>query len=76
MSTFWSGFQAEIIFNLINILGDEASARVVQWIEDREQEGELSNDDRIMDVGCGNGMLCVDLHKAGFTQITGNLNLR
>ena len=28
-----------------------------------------------MDVGCGNGMLCVDLHKAGFTQITGNLNL-
>merc|ERR1712098_341436 len=51
--------------------GDEASARVVQWLEDREQEGELTIDDAIMDVGCGNGMLCVDLYKAGFTQITG-----
>ena len=51
--------------------GEEAAARVVTWLEDREQEGDISLDSAILDVGCGNGVLSVDLSKAGFTNVTG-----
>ena len=51
--------------------GDKAGARVITWLEDREQEGEIGLDFPVLDVGCGNGVMCVDLAKAGFTNVTG-----
>ena len=56
--------------------GEEAAARVVTWLEDREQEGDISLDSAILDLGCGNGVLSVDLSKAGFTNVTGELSLQ
>ena len=51
--------------------GEEAGVRIVDWLEDRCQEGELSQDAPVLDVGCGNGVLTVDLSKAGWTDVTG-----
>ena len=51
--------------------GEEASARIVDWLEDKCQEGELSQDAPVLDVGCGNGVLSVDLSKAGWSDVTG-----
>ena len=51
--------------------GEEASARIIDWLEDKCQEGELSQDAPVLDVGCGNGVLSVDLSKAGWTDVTG-----
>ena len=51
--------------------GEEASVRIVDWLEDRCQEGELSQEAPVLDVGCGNGVLTVDLSKAGWTDVTG-----
>ena len=51
--------------------GEEASVRIVDWLEDRGQEGELSQEAPVLDVGCGNGVLTVDLSKAGWTDVTG-----
>ena len=51
--------------------GEEAAARVVAWLEDRETEGELQYSNRLVDLGCGNGMLCVDLAQAGWLNVTG-----
>ena len=51
--------------------GEEASARIVDWLEDKCQEGELSQDAPVLDVGCGNGVLSVDLCKAGWSDVTG-----
>ena len=53
------------------ICSDQSIVRVVNWLEDREQEGELMPDAAILDVGCGNGVLSIDLFKAGFSNITG-----
>ena len=52
--------------------GEEAAARVITWLEDRETDGDVSWDDPVIDVGCGNGVMCVDLVKAGFTNVTGD----
>ena len=51
--------------------GEEAGVRVMTWLGDREQEGEISMEARILDVGCGNGVMCVDLYKEGWTDVTG-----
>ena len=48
-----------------------AIIRMVTWLEDREQEGDLDTEASILDVGCGNGVLSIDLFKAGFSNITG-----
>ena len=48
-----------------------SNIRVVTWLEDREQEGDLDTEAAILDVGCGNGVLSIDLFKAGFSNITG-----
>ena len=53
------------------ICSDQSIVRVVSWLEDREQEGDLMPDAAILDVGCGNGVLSIDLFKAGFSNITG-----
>ena len=45
--------------------------RVVNWLTDKEQEGEISTEAAILDVGCGNGVLSVDLYKEGWTEVTG-----
>ena len=47
------------------------NGRVVNWLEDKEQEGDLAPDCPILDIGCGNGVLSMDLFKAGFTNIKG-----
>jgi len=49
--------------------GDEASMRMVNWLADHPELVDPS--DSIIDSGTGNGMLCVDLAKEGFTNITG-----
>ena len=51
--------------------GEEASERMIDWLEDRRQEGEFSEDCPVLDVGCGNGQLTVDLSKAGWSCVTG-----
>ena len=51
--------------------GEEAGVRVVNWLSDKEQEGEISTEATILDVGCGNGVLSVDLYKEGWTEVTG-----
>ena len=50
---------------------DQSNVRVVNWLEDKEQEGEITLYAAILDVGCGNGVLSIDLFKAGFSNITG-----
>ena len=47
------------------------NVRVVTWLEDREQDGDLDTEAAILDVGCGNGVLSIVLFKAGFSNITG-----
>ena len=51
--------------------GEEAGVRVVNWLSDKEQEGEISTEATILDVGCGNGVMSVDLYKEGWTEVTG-----
>ena len=51
--------------------GEEAGVRVVTWLSEKEQEGEISAEAAILDVGCGNGVLSVDLYKEGWTEVTG-----
>ena len=51
--------------------GEEASARMVDWLEDRCQEGEITESCPVLDVGCGNGLLSVSLCHVGFTCVTG-----
>ena len=51
--------------------GEEAGMRVINWLSDKEQEGEVNMGASILDVGCGNGALSVDLYKEGWTEVTG-----
>ena len=55
---------------------DQSNVRVVNWLEDREQEGDITPDAAILDVGCGNGVLSIDLFKAGFSNITGKVVIK
>ena len=51
--------------------GEEASQRILDWLEDQCEEGELGQTAPVLDVGCGNGVLSVDLSKAGWSDVTG-----
>ena len=48
----------------------------MNWLEDKEQEGDITSDAAILDVGCGNGVLSIDLFKAGFSNITGKVVIK
>ena len=51
--------------------GEEAGVRAIRWLSEKEEEGEISLEARVLDVGCGNGVLSVDLYKEGWEQVTG-----
>ena len=51
--------------------GEEASGRILGWLEDRCEEGQLSQAVPVVDVGCGNGVLSIDLSQAGWEDVTG-----
>ncbi|XP_012250673.1 EEF1A lysine methyltransferase 2 [Athalia rosae] len=49
--------------------GEDSALRIVRWLSSRP---ELVNEnDKIIDLGCGNGMMLVELHDEGFTNLTG-----
>merc|ERR1712203_152785 len=48
--------------------GEEAAARMVNWLADHPEL--VAADASVLDVGCGNGLLTVDLAKEGF-QVVG-----
>ncbi|XP_014606912.1 PREDICTED: protein-lysine N-methyltransferase mettl10 [Polistes canadensis] len=49
--------------------GKRASLNVVKWISTK-LNFDMEND-QIIDIGCGNGMILVELAKKGFKQLTG-----
>ncbi|XP_063443516.1 EEF1A lysine methyltransferase 2-like [Mytilus trossulus] len=48
--------------------GEDSQERILDWIEDNE---EIKSDDSIIDLGCGNGMLLVELSQRGYSNLTG-----
>ena len=51
--------------------GEESVVRVITWLEDKMTEAGVDHDSPILEVGCGNGVLCVELVKTGFSNVTG-----
>lgn len=48
--------------------GEDTMEKVVAWIDSCE---DVQHENSIIDVGCGNGMMCIELHKLGYTDLTG-----
>ncbi|XP_055912226.1 EEF1A lysine methyltransferase 2 [Eupeodes corollae] len=48
---------------------EDSQLRVVNWIMKRDEE--IADDAKIIDLGCGNGMLLVELAREGYTQLVG-----
>lgn len=48
--------------------GEDSALRVVRWMSSTEA---ISSEDSVIDLGCGNGMLLVELAEEGFTNLTG-----
>ena len=76
--TFWDNCYQEENYNFDDHgdvgeiwFGEESMFRVINWLEDRMMVAGVGLDSPILEVGCGNGILCVELAKAGFTNITG-----
>jgi 2-polyprenyl-3-methyl-5-hydroxy-6-metoxy-1,4-benzoquinol methylase len=46
--------------------GENAMLRMVRWLE-----SHVSPDSSIIDLGCGNGLLSIELFEAGFKDVTG-----
>uniref|UniRef100_A0A0B6YRR5 Protein-lysine N-methyltransferase ORF32355 n=1 Tax=Arion vulgaris TaxID=1028688 RepID=A0A0B6YRR5_9EUPU len=48
--------------------GEEVQERLIRWLTEKSQ---LPPTARLLDIGCGNGMLLVELRREGFTDLTG-----
>ncbi|KAL4226437.1 Methyltransferase-like protein 10 [Mactra antiquata] len=48
--------------------GEETMVKVANWIEDCD---DIKLDDDIIDLGSGNGMMCIELRKRGYNKLTG-----
>uniref|UniRef100_A0A8D8LB50 Protein-lysine N-methyltransferase n=1 Tax=Cacopsylla melanoneura TaxID=428564 RepID=A0A8D8LB50_9HEMI len=48
--------------------GKDCMKRIVKWMSNSEM---VSKSDDIIDLGCGNAALLIDLEKQGFTNLTG-----
>lgn len=48
--------------------GEDSQERILDWIEGCE---EIKPDDSIIDLGCGNGMILIELSQRGYTNLTG-----
>ena len=47
--------------------GENAMNRMVRWLEKNVEDA----DSQIIDLGCGNGLMCLELHEAGFKNVCG-----
>ncbi|XP_059613671.1 EEF1A lysine methyltransferase 2 [Phlebotomus argentipes] len=47
---------------------ERSQTRVVNWILKSE---EISEEDKVLDIGCGNGMILVELAEEGFKNLVG-----
>uniref|UniRef100_A0A182K278 Protein-lysine N-methyltransferase n=1 Tax=Anopheles christyi TaxID=43041 RepID=A0A182K278_9DIPT len=48
---------------------EDSQNRIICWIA--RQEDEIKPDDSIIDLGCGNGMMLIELAREGYTNLTG-----
>ncbi|XP_058831489.1 EEF1A lysine methyltransferase 2 [Topomyia yanbarensis] len=48
---------------------EDSQLRIIKWIE--KQEALICQDDAIIDLGCGNGMMLVELAREGYSDLTG-----
>ncbi|KDR06587.1 EEF1A lysine methyltransferase 2 [Zootermopsis nevadensis] len=48
--------------------GEDSGLRIVRWLC---SSALVKKDDRIIDLGCGNGMLLVEMAREGFINLTG-----
>jgi len=48
--------------------GEDSALRVIKWMSSSD---DVSTDDSIVDLGCGNGMMLIELAREGFTNLTG-----
>ncbi|XP_053688214.1 EEF1A lysine methyltransferase 2 [Sabethes cyaneus] len=48
---------------------EDSQLRIIRWIE--KQEESISQDDAVIDLGCGNGMLLIELAREGYSNLTG-----
>nr|XP_040218508.2 EEF1A lysine methyltransferase 2 [Anopheles coluzzii] len=48
---------------------EDSQNRIICWIA--KQEDEIKADDSIIDLGCGNGMMLIELAREGYTKLTG-----
>ncbi|XP_058460109.1 EEF1A lysine methyltransferase 2 [Malaya genurostris] len=48
---------------------EDSQLRIIRWIE--KQEALICQDDPIIDLGCGNGMMLVEMAREGYSNLTG-----
>lgn len=48
--------------------GEDAELRIINWMLSSDL---ITFDDNIIDIGCGNGMMLIELAREGFTNLTG-----
>ncbi|XP_062549889.1 EEF1A lysine methyltransferase 2 [Armigeres subalbatus] len=48
---------------------EDSQLRIIRWIS--QQEDRIQQDVSIIDLGCGNGMMLIELAREGFSNLTG-----
>ncbi|XP_062583846.1 EEF1A lysine methyltransferase 2-like [Saccostrea cucullata] len=48
--------------------GEDSQERVLDWLEDCDS---VTTDDPVLDLGCGNGMMLIEMTRRGYTNLTG-----